>query len=97
MNPEKKKLYRQAVGKWGLSLQMGMLMEECAELIQATHKVLRKGDVDQETWNKLAEEMADVEIMLEQLKCVVTWQKLEDKVLEHKEIKLLRLKKILEE
>ena len=89
---ETKILYTAAVRKWGLQSQFGMLMEECAELIQATNKVMRKGDEDVNTWRHLAEEMADVEIMIEQLKHVIDWQNLEEKVATAKHDKLLRLK-----
>lgn len=56
--PQIKKLYREAVRKWGMGLQLGMLMEECAELIQATHKVVRNGTEDRHSINNLANEMA---------------------------------------
>ena len=92
---ELKKLYKEAVKKWGLQLQFGMLIEECAELIQAVNKVSRKDDAD--TWRNLAEEMADVEIMIEQLKTVIDWQNLEFLVSTAKNNKLLRLKSLLEE
>lgn len=92
---ETKKLYKDAVEKWGLPLQFGMLMEECAELIQATNKIMRKESP--ESWKQLAEEMADVEIMIDQLKSVINWQNLETHVAEYKEEKLQRLKKRIEE
>lgn len=65
----RKALYIDAVRKWGMPLQMGMLMEECAELIKATNKVMRKNN--DQTWLDFAEEMADVEIMIEQLKTTI--------------------------
>lgn len=46
--------------------QLGVAQEECAELIQAISKVRRKG-VDTETLSHMAEEIADVQIMCEQL------------------------------
>ena len=94
---ERKKLYRKAIEKWGLPLQLNMLMEESAELIQATSKVLRKGDKENQPWRNLAEEIADVEIMIEQIKVCVTWQEIERLVEINKHDKLLRLKKMLEE
>ena len=93
---ETKKLYKAAVKKWGLPLQMGMLMEECAELIQATSKVIRKGDREMNTWRNLAEEMADVEIMIEQLKQQITWADMKTMTATYKHDKLLRLKTMLE-
>ena len=46
------------------------LMEECAELIKATNKMLRYADrpAEPEYYANLIEEIADVEIMLYQLK-----------------------------
>lgn len=70
---ERKKLYKQAIQKWGITLQLGMLMEECAELIQATHKVIRLGEKKNSAWHDLVEEMADVEIMLEQIQTTIDW------------------------
>lgn len=49
--------------------QLTVAAEECAELIQAIAKVKRYGEND-ETLYHLSEEMADVEIMLEQLKII---------------------------
>lgn len=49
--------------------QLTVTAEECAELIQAIAKVKRYGEND-ETLYHLSEEMADVEIMLEQLKII---------------------------
>jgi len=61
-------LYRQAWEKWG-NLQYVMIIEECAELQKAVTKLLRKGE-NNRTLTDLAEEIADVEIMIEQLKTV---------------------------
>lgn len=51
---------------YGAEKQRKVLAEECAELIQAIMKLERKPD--QEAWAHFIEEMADVEIMLEQMK-----------------------------
>lgn len=58
---------------YGYDAQSNMLMEECAELIQAMNKHKRAiasgNDKDIcEAINKLAEEIADVELMIEQIK-----------------------------
>ena len=45
---------------------MGVAQEECAELIQAISKVRRKG-ANTATLDHMAEEIADVQIMCEQL------------------------------
>lgn len=87
---ERTALYKKAVRKWGINLQFAMLIEECAELIQSVNKLMRR---DYETgWNRLAEEMADVEIMIEQLRLFIDWQTLDYKVKAYKELKLDRLK-----
>lgn len=92
---ERKKLYKKAIVKWGHTLQLIILMEEAAELIQATSKVLRKGDKKKSVWQGLAEEIADVEIMIEQIKLSTDWQRLEERVEAAKQDKLLRLKFML--
>ena len=59
---------------YGLSKQQRQLSEECAELIQASSKYLRYrevSDVKDGIWEHIqdiVEEIADVEIMLEQFK-----------------------------
>ncbi len=88
---ERKKLYKAAIEQWGYKTQLGMLMEECAELIQAAHKIIR----GTEEWYKLAQEMADVEIMIEQIKFMTDWQILETRVESAKNFKLRRLQERL--
>jgi len=95
--PEIKNLFRKAIKEWGLSLQLGMLMEECAELIQATHKVVRNMDKQTSVWRGMIEEIADVEIMIDQIKTTVTWENIGPRVETAKHDKLRRLKKMLEE
>jgi NTP pyrophosphatase (non-canonical NTP hydrolase) len=92
---ERKQLYKKAIQKWGLPAQLGMLMEECAELIKATHKVLRNNS--RSAWLGLAEELADVEIMIEQIKTQTDSKYISVRVKKFKHEKLLRLKKLLEE
>ena len=52
---------------YGIESQRRILVEECAELIQAVSKVERSGS-SSETIKNLFAEIADVEIMLEQVK-----------------------------
>lgn len=92
---ERKKLYSRAIDKWGLPLQLNMLMEEAAEMIQAVSKVLRKDLTS--NWRHLAEEMADVEIMIEQIKTTVNWQNMERTAETAKHDKMLRLERMLQE
>lgn len=52
---------------YGIESQRRILVEECAELIQAISKVERNGSTTEMIRNLFAE-IADVEIMLEQVK-----------------------------
>lgn len=59
---------------YGYDAQSNMLMEECAELIQAMNKhkrALASGKGIEKAVEKLTEEIADVELMLEQIKHLV--------------------------
>lgn len=61
----KTEVYQKALTVWGFAAQVGMLMEECGELIVTSNHFLRYGA------NKIpnmVEEIADVEIMIEQIK-----------------------------
>ena len=59
-------IYQDALDHFGEKAQAQQTMEECAELIVALNKAFNRG-FDQCLLN-VAEEIADVEIMLEQLK-----------------------------
>lgn len=59
-------IYASAVSRWGAKAQIEMLLEESLELALATRKFLRKGT--QQSESDLAEGIADVEIMIEQIK-----------------------------
>ena len=87
---EANEIYKKAIEKWGVSLQLVMAIEEMSELTKEISKHLR-GKLDK---NKIAEEIADVEIMMEQLKILFDNDK---KVKEEKALKLLRLSQILKE
>ena len=98
---EKEKIYKKAIDKWGIPLQIIMLIEECAELQKEMTKMLRKGITKKEMNEKVvevAEEVADVEIMLGQLDVfykhlgINDFRKIANKF---KEAKLKRLKKML--
>ena len=78
-----------AVNNFGKNAQMIVAIEECSELQKEITKIIRnKGNLE-----NLAEEIADVEIMLEQLKLIFT---LHDKVVTKKGEKIERLKRIIE-
>lgn len=63
MNP-----YRQILEHWGLDKQINQVSEECAELIIALNKYRRAPDNKKPDLRTVAEEIADVQIMLEQMK-----------------------------
>ena len=60
----RQKLYWKALAKWGIESQLDMMIEECAELIQAIQHIKR----GRYQFVNLFEELADVEIVLEQMK-----------------------------
>lgn len=83
-----KKLYQRAHKLWGKD-QFIYLMEECAELQQAASKFYRdKGNLED-----LAEEIADVEIMIAQMKVIFEDENLNRLIDEQKSVKLRRLGK----
>ena len=87
---------RKAVETFGVDLQQMVAMEELGELIQAISKIAR-WECSQSTLSEyidnLAEEIADVEIMLEQLKqCYGCHIQAND----HKRRKLDKLKSMVE-
>ena len=91
MNPSK--LYKKAVEKWGVEAQVDMVVEECAELILAIQKVKRKlGKAPAKKLLDVAYEIADVEIMLEQMKTILCCHGVVEM---NKKVKLERLKKRL--
>ena len=93
MNIEK--VYQVAVEKYGAEEQERMIVEECAELIQAICKSYRAfGTVaSANAQASIDEELADVEIMLEQAKYIYDNAK---QVAEVKAHKIQRLKERLE-
>ena len=59
-------LYQKAVSLWGFESQIQMIIEEMAELTTALCHVLR----NRESIEAVMEELADVEIMLNQMKII---------------------------
>lgn len=89
-------LYNKALMKWGNQFQCMMVMEECAEL----QKVVSKYNRNKAHELDVIEEIADVEIMLGQLKLILAGSKkylpnIAEEVDKVKKEKLNRLKKIL--
>jgi len=84
---KEQRIYRAAVNTYGEESQVGMMIEEMSELTQALCKMKRGKD------HNITEELADVEIMLNQLKLMFGQMEVE----EWKIIKLARLDKMLRE
>ena len=89
MTQEQKQQCKQIFEHYGEEKQLDKLLEESEELIEATMKY--QEDKSEANLNHLAEEMADVEIMLRQIKAVVG-----DKVDEFIQYKLTRQLKRIE-
>lgn len=92
---------RKVVEKFGIDIQQIVAMEELGELIQAISKIARwecnqSEDIEtlSEYIDNLIEEIADVEIMLEQLK---QYHRCHIQVEEYKRRKLEKLKSMIEE
>jgi len=98
---EREIIYQGALDKWGERAQIEMAQEESTELALACRKIIRQKT--ESRLNDLASEIADVEIMIEQLKYmlptignVVEAQKgfklhrLEERVFNQKKIKLTK-------
>ena len=80
-----------AILKFGVRNQQDMVIEECAELIQAINKYRR--NANGEGLSALCEEIADVEIMLAQLRLMLNADVLIEGI---KQIKINRLAKKLD-
>lgn len=87
---DKEDIYRLAIKKWGRELQILMGIEEMAELTKALIKSLR----GKENRDNIIEEMADVEIMMGQLKRLFV---VGGDLTQVKARKMLRLEKMLVE
>lgn len=92
MNEDRKQVLIRTIIQNGASHQMMIAMEECGELVQAISKLQRNRDDDSVV--HLAEEIADVTIVLEELKLM--FEGLEEKVAEFETDKIARLESNLE-
>ena len=103
---EENKIMKAAIEKYGADVQLGVVIEECSELIQAICKYLRakantktsQRDLDKRI-ESVIEEAADVQIMLDQLAMMRSeWDPAiyNDTFASVREIKLTRLQKRLE-
>ena len=81
---ERKAIYETALREWGIYAQINMAIEEMSELTKELCKVLReKGNFD-----NVADEIADVTIMMEQLRIFFD---INDEVCDHMDMKVRRL------
>ena len=91
---ERREIYREALEQWGADSQFNAAIEEMAELISVIQHFRRK-----KTWGHLStreeviDEIADVEIIMEQLKCMFNVNSLY--LFNIKERKLERVKLLL--
>lgn len=84
-------IYQRALKTWGKEPQMMQVIEEMSELIK---EILKNINRKKDNINELIEETADVEIMLEQLKCCYN---IKEQVETYKAQKLLKIEKRLDE
>ena len=87
MDKTRQQVYEDALDKWGIDAQWGMVHEECLELAMAIHKFRRAKDQDK-AMDDIIDEVADVKIMMEQVELYVDM----DKVKERMDFKIERLK-----
>ena len=83
-----RELMAEAVKQWGTQSQLDMVIEECAELIDAIQK-WRRRRISSE---KVLEEAVDVELCLEQLKMMLDVPTLFEQI---RKDKLARLENLL--
>lgn len=92
MDIENQDLYIKAIDKWGVHSQINMWVEESGELTDLLMKFTR-GRFGDDTQEQIAEEIADVEIMLDQLKVLF---KIDSSGVEHhKKLKIESLKEVI--
>ena len=84
-------IYERALKTWGKEPQMLQVIEEMSEL---TKEILKNINRKKDNVSELIEETADVEIMLEQLKCCYG---IKEQVEEYKAGKLLKIERRLDE
>jgi len=76
-------IYEQALDAWGADAQLGMVQEECAELIKVINKHWRGKATDAD----VMEECVDVELMINQMRVLFkddfnTWDRIKIKKME---------------
>lgn len=83
-----------AIKKYGVSSQLDIAAEECAELIQAIMKYKRYGETKENIKSNLIEEIADVKIMIDQLYMIFDDF---DEITDCEKMKIKRLSLMMEE
>lgn len=74
-------LFEKAIGKWGRRSQVDMTIEECAELILSLHKATKRVFDPADTGariNDVCEELADVQLMINQMKLIFGAKEVKD-------------------
>lgn len=89
---QRKKLYKKAWEKWGFELQMVKFVEELSELQKAICKYHSFWKKSAQPARDIVEEIADVEIMIEQLETQHNWENWRSRIETAKSDKLKRLK-----
>jgi NTP pyrophosphatase (non-canonical NTP hydrolase) len=84
----KMNLLDRAIKTWGVDAQLDMVIEEASELITSIQH-MKRGRV---TWDEVAEEMADVKIMINQFHTI---DNVSDAIHIHELVKLKRLEERL--
>jgi NTP pyrophosphatase (non-canonical NTP hydrolase) len=69
-SPREVELMQTALDTWGLQAQVDQTVEEAAELIVALHKHTKRTATGADTRAALLDEIADVEMMLAQMRLV---------------------------
>jgi len=92
---QREKVYKRAIEKWGEKAQLEMAQEEATELALAIRKQIRKND--EASFSNLVEEIADVEIMIEQITLMHKYFGFRQMIDAQKAFKISRLLKRLDE
>jgi hypothetical protein len=91
-----KELFLQSIAKWGLETQILMLAEEAAELsVACLHSLRKKKHIGHANeFQEMAEEMADVELMMQELEYYL---ELGSEIQKFRIAKIARLERYLKE
>lgn len=91
----RRELLLKCLEKWGITSQIGMLIEEMGELLTAINKYGRENNGC--TYLHVAQEIADVEIMMDQYKLILSSIEKDDtyQLVESEKLKKLKKLKIL--